>query len=43
MQTNELTMLPVEWLEHHPDNPRKDLSDLKELTSASGKTIGGAT
>lgn len=34
MQTNELTMLPVEWLEHHPDNPRKDLGDLKELTAS---------
>lgn len=31
---NELTMLPVEWLEHHPDNPRKDLGDLKELTAS---------
>lgn len=31
---NELTMLPIEWLEHHPDNPRKDLGDLKELTAS---------
>ena len=34
MKTNELTLLPVEWLEHHPDNPRKDLGDLKELTAS---------
>ena len=31
---NELTILPIEWLEHHPDNPRKDLGDLKELTAS---------
>lgn len=31
---NELMMLPIEWLEHHPDNPRKDLGDLKELTAS---------
>ncbi len=31
---NNLTMLPIELLEHHPDNPRKDLGDLKELTAS---------
>lgn len=30
----EIMMLPIEWLEHHPDNPRKDLGDLKELKAS---------
>ena len=30
----EIMMLPLEWLEHHPDNPRKDLGDLKELKAS---------
>jgi len=31
---NEIEMLPVEMLMHHPDNPRKDLGDLEELTAS---------
>jgi len=31
---HDIMMIPVEALEHHPDNPRKDLGDLKELTPA---------
>ncbi|MBO7711469.1 MAG: ParB/RepB/Spo0J family partition protein [Lachnospiraceae bacterium] len=27
----ELVMVPTEQLEHHPDNPRKDLGDLRDL------------
>jgi ParB family chromosome partitioning protein len=27
-------MVPVEWLAHHPDNPRKDLGDLTELAES---------
>ena len=34
-----IKMVPVEWLEAHPDNPRKDLGDLTELTE-SIKTNG---
>lgn len=31
---HEIMMLPIEALEHHPDNPRKELGDLKELTAS---------
>ena len=31
---NEITMIPVESLKHHPENPRKDLGDLEELTAS---------
>ncbi len=31
---NEITMIPVERLEHHPDNPRKDLGDLSEMVES---------
>ena len=31
---NEITMIPVDLLIHHPDNPRKDLGDLTELTES---------
>lgn len=31
---NQIMMIPIEALEHHPDNPRKDLGDLKELTAS---------
>ena len=31
---NKITMIPVEKLHHHPENPRKDLGDLTELTES---------
>ena len=31
---NEITMIPIEWLKHHPENPRKDLGDLTELADS---------
>lgn len=31
---NEIKMIPIGDLEHHPDNPRKDLGDLEELTAS---------
>ena len=31
---NEITMIPIEQLEHHPENPRLDLGDLTELTDS---------
>jgi len=31
---NEIVMIPVERLEHHPENPRKDLGDLTELAES---------
>ena len=34
---NEITMIPVGLLEHHPENPRKDLGDLTELTKSIKK------
>ena len=34
---NNITMIPVGLLEHHPDNPRKDLGDLTELTESIKK------
>ncbi len=33
----EMILLPIEMLEHHPDNPRKDLGDLSELTDSIKK------
>jgi len=36
---NEIKMIPIGQLKHHPDNPRKDLGDLVELTE-SIKTRG---
>jgi len=32
MKTSVLFNAPIECLEHHPDNPRKDLGNLEELT-----------
>ena len=29
-----IQMIPIEALEHHPENPRKDLGDLKELIAS---------
>ena len=29
-----IVMIPVSWIEPHPDNPRKDLGDLTELTES---------
>lgn len=31
---HDIMMIPIEALKHHPDNPRKDLGDLKELTAS---------
>ena len=31
---NNITMIPVEQLLHHPENPRKDLGDLTELAES---------
>ena len=31
---NEITMIPIGKLEHHPKNPRGDLGDLSELTES---------
>ena len=31
---NNITMLPVDQLMHHPENPRKDLGDLTELAES---------
>lgn len=31
---NEITMIPIECLAHHPENPRLDLGDLTELTES---------
>ena len=33
----EIVMIPVERLEHHPENPRKDLGDLTELAESIRK------
>ena len=37
MENNMITMIPVERLHPHPDNPRKDLGDLSELTESIRK------
>ena len=31
---HQIMMIPIEALTHHPDNPRKDLGDLKELIAS---------
>ena len=31
---NNIQMIPVEQLQHHPENPRQDLGDLSELTES---------
>ena len=31
---NAINMIPIDWLAHHPDNPRKDLGDLTELADS---------
>ena len=31
---NEIRMIPIGDLEHHPENPRKDLGDLTELVES---------
>ncbi len=31
---NTITMIPIDQLYHHPDNPRKDLGDLTELAES---------
>lgn len=31
---NEIKMIPIEQLEHHPENPRLDLGDMTELTAS---------
>lgn len=32
--SHNIMMIPIEALTHHPDNPRKDLGDLKELIAS---------
>lgn len=32
--TKTIQMLPIEYLSSHPQNPRKDLGDLQELTES---------
>ena len=34
---NNIQMIPVEKLQHHPENPRKDLGDISELTESIRK------
>ena len=34
---NEIVMIPIDRLEHHPENPRKDLGDLTELAESIRK------
>ncbi len=34
---NHIEMIPVEQLQHHPENPRKDLGDLTELADSIKK------
>ena len=34
---NDIKMIPIGDLEHHPENPRKDLGDLSELTESIKK------
>ena len=36
--TGTLVYIPIERLEHHPDNPRKMLGDLSELTESIRKS-----
>ena len=31
---HQIMMIPIDALEHHPDNPRKDLGDLRELIAS---------
>ena len=31
---NTITMIPINQLHHHPQNPRLDLGDLTELTAS---------
>ncbi|MBQ8135866.1 MAG: ParB/RepB/Spo0J family partition protein, partial [Clostridia bacterium] len=31
---NSIEMIHIEWLKHHPENPRKDLGDLTELADS---------
>lgn len=31
---DRIEMIPIQFLRHHPDNPRKDLGDLSELTES---------
>ena len=28
---NEIIMVPIEYIDHHPENPRLDLGDLMEV------------
>lgn len=34
MNTKTITMIKSEQLEHHPDNPRKNIGDIEELTAS---------
>ena len=31
---DRIEMIPIQFLRHHPDNPRKDLGDLSEMTES---------
>jgi len=35
--TNQIIMLGIDKLEHHPDNPRKNIGDISELTASIQK------
>ena len=37
MTESKIVMIPIGDLEHHPENPRKDLGDLSELTDSIRK------
>ena len=34
MINDSIIMIKIDYLRHHPDNPRKDLGDLTELTAS---------
>ena len=34
---NDIIMIPIGQLHHHPENPRKDLGDLTELSESIKK------
>lgn len=33
-EKTKIVMLPAECLEHHPENPRKEIGDIAELTDS---------
>ena len=36
---NEIKMIPIGDLEHHPDNPRADLGDVSELGNSDRQDL----